>query len=263
VGIKSDYALGRKIKTENIYVWDCYFETNCNGVQFGSETAGDFSNINVWNVTIGRAGKAALGITCNDGAVIDGVNYRDILIKNATNPIFMLVTKRLRTGYPNQRIGTIKNVRMSNVVATDCKDSKDSQVNPITLAGHVESKIKNVVLENISVTYPGGWSPQKPNAVPRPGDYQPRSLGVRPASGLYVRHVDGLVLRNIKFAFAQEDKRPPLVVVDADGLELDNFQSPKANEVETLRLEKVRNLIIRNCPGLSDQTAASIDQAKR
>ena len=63
IGVKSDYALGRKTQRANIYVWDSYFESGCNGVQFGSETAGDFHNVNFWNISIGRAMKAGIGIT--------------------------------------------------------------------------------------------------------------------------------------------------------------------------------------------------------
>ena len=66
LGVKSDYALGRRIKSENIYAWDDYFESGCNGLQFGSETAGDFQHIRFWNIKIGRAMKAGIGITCND-----------------------------------------------------------------------------------------------------------------------------------------------------------------------------------------------------
>lgn len=39
IGVKSDYALGRTIASADIYVWDSYFESGCNGLQFGSETA--------------------------------------------------------------------------------------------------------------------------------------------------------------------------------------------------------------------------------
>ena len=44
LGIKTDYALGKTITSSNIYAWNDYFESGCNGVQFGSETAGDFQS---------------------------------------------------------------------------------------------------------------------------------------------------------------------------------------------------------------------------
>ena len=124
IGVKSDYALGRKILSENFWVWDSYFESGCNGLQFGSETAGDFRNVNFWNIKIGRAMKAGIGITCNDGAIIEDVNYRNIEIKGAASPIYLLITDRLRSGDPNKKVGTIRNVKISNVTVTDCKPGR-------------------------------------------------------------------------------------------------------------------------------------------
>jgi hypothetical protein len=263
LGIKSDYALGRKIKTENIYAWDCYFESGCNGLQFGSETAGDFRNVNIWNIRIGKAMKAGIGITSNDGGVIDGVNYRDITIKGAASPIYMLITDRLRSGDPNKTVGVIKNVHISNVTVTDCTPGRQGPVYPSTISGRPESRLENIVLENVKITYKGGGTREQAEVVPGyPKDYSPRSLGVRPASGFYIRHVQGLQFKNVEFAFETEDQRPPLVAFDVDGLELDNFRSAKPADIEMMRLEQVKNFTVQNCPGLPARKAVTVDKAK-
>jgi hypothetical protein len=263
LGIKSDYALGRKIKTENIYAWDCYFESGCNGLQFGSETAGDFSNVVLWNIRIGRAMKAGIGITCNDGGIIDGVNYRDITIKGAASPIYLLITDRLRSGDPNKKVGTIRNVKISNVTVTDCAAGRQGGVHPSTISGRPESRLENVVLENIKITYKGGGTREEADHVPiYPTDYSPRSLGTRPASGLYVRHVKGLTLKNVEFGYEAEDQRPPLVAFDVDGLELDNFKSQKPPSIETVRLENVQNFTVRNCAGLTNRNSETVSKGK-
>ena len=263
LGIKSDYALGRKIKTENIYAWDCYFESGCNGLQFGSETAGDFHNVNIWNIRIGRAMKAGIGITSNDGGVIDGVNYRDITIKGAASPIYMLITDRLRSGDPNKKIGTIRNIHISNVTVTDCSPGRQGPVFPSTISGRPESSLENIVLENVKITYPGGGTRDQADIVPPyPKDYSPRSLGPRPASGFYIRHVKGLKFQNVEFAFEAEDQRPPLVASDVDGFELDGFQSQKPAGIEMMKLEQVRNFTVQNCPGLADRKAANVEKGK-
>lgn len=263
IGVKSDYALGRKIESANIYVWDSYFESGCNGLQFGSETAGDFHNVNCWNIRIGRAMKAGIGITSNDGGVIDGANYRDITIKGAASPIYMLITDRLRSGEPNKRIGTIKNVRISNVTITDCVAGRQGPVLTSTISGRPESSLENITLENIKINYPGGGTAEAANIVPPyPKDYSPKSLGPRPASGLYVRHVKGLTLKNVEFTFDQEDQRPPMIAYDADGLTLDNFKTQKAAGVETVRLEKVKNFNVQHSPGLADRKGETVDNGK-
>jgi hypothetical protein len=263
IGVKSDYALGRKISSANIYVWDSYFESGCNGLQFGSETAADFRNVNFWNINIGRAMKAGIGITSNDGGVIDGVNYRDITIKGAASPIYMLITDRLRSGDPNKKIGTIRNVKITNVTVTDCQPGRQGPVFPSTISGRPESSLENIVLENVKITYKGGGTNGMTDIVPPyPKDYSPRSLGPRPASGFYIRHVKGLTFKNVEFAFEAEDQRPPLVVYDVDGLQLDGFKTQKPAGPEMMRLDKVKNSTVRNSQGLADRKVETIDKAK-
>ena len=187
LGIKSDYALGRRIKTENIYAWDNYFESGCNGLQFGSETAGDFRHIRIWNIKIGRAMKAGIGITSNDSGRIEDVKYRDIEIKGATNPIYILITDRLRTGEPRVTPGIIKDVLIQNVTVTDCEAGRQGEVNPTSISGLPQYPIENLTLENIKIVMPGGGSTQDASVEPPyPKDYSPRSLG--PAPGLRVFH---------------------------------------------------------------------------
>jgi len=252
IGVKSDYALGRRIPSANIYVWDSYFESGCNGLQFGSETAGDFRNVNFWNIRIGRAMKAGIGITCNDSAIIDGVNYSNIVIRGAASPIYMLITDRLRTGEPGAKTGTIKNVHIMNVDVSDCQPGRQGPVFPSTISGRPESSLKNITLENVKITYKGGGTKDEANVVPPyPRDYSPRSLGPRPASGFYIRHVKNLTLRNVEFVFEQPDERPSIVAYDVDGFVLDGFKTQKSLGVETLKSDKVRKLSVRNSPGVT------------
>lgn len=259
IGVKSDYALGRKINSANIYVWDSYFESGCNALQFGSETAGDFHNVNFWNIRVGRAMKAGIGITSNDGGVIDDVNYSNIVIRGAASPIYLLITDRLRSGDPAKKTGTIKNVHIMDVTVTDCMPGRQGPVFPATISGRPESSLENITLENVKIDYPGGTTdPAAAEVVPPyPKDYSPRSLGPRPASGLYVRHVNGLTLKNVEFTFDQPDVRPPVVAYEVNGLTLDNFSTPKTAGVDTLKLDKVTNLVIRNSPGVTSNTVAT------
>jgi hypothetical protein len=263
IGVKSDYALGRKINSANIYVWDSYFESGCNGLQFGSETAGDFHNVNFWNIRIGRAMKAGISITSCDGGIIDDVNYSNIVVKGAASPIYMLINDRLRSGDPAKKTGTIKNIRVMNVTVTDCRPGRQGPVLTATISGRPESSLEDIVLENIKIDYPGGGNGLDAGVVPPyPKDYSPKSLGPRPASGLYVRHVKGLMLKNIEFAFDQKDQRPPIIASDVDGLVLDGFRTQKSDGSETIRMENVKHLSIQNSPGLADQKMATVVNAK-
>ena len=76
---------------------DSVVESGCNGLQFGSETAGDFRRVRFANIQVLRSGKAGIGIQSNDGGTIEDVVFEDITIRRAANPIFINTTRRLRT----------------------------------------------------------------------------------------------------------------------------------------------------------------------
>ena len=260
IGVKSDYALGRRINSANIYVWDSYFESGCNGLQFGSETAGDFHNCNFWNIRIGRAMKAGIGITSGDSAVIDDVNYSNIVVKGAACPIYFLIWDRLRTGQPGARVGTIKNVHMQDVTITDCASGRQGPVQTATISGWKQSALENITLENVRINYPGGvTNAAMANIVPGyPRDYSPRSFGPRPAAGLYVRHVKGLTLKNVQITFDRPDVRPTLYVSDVAGLTLDNFNGERSADGQLARLYAVNKLTVEDSAGMKDEKNATV-----
>jgi hypothetical protein len=278
LGIKSDWALGKKLTSENIYAWDNYFESGCNGVQFGSETAGDFHNINVWNTKIGRAMKAGIGFTTCDGGVIDGVRFDHFDIKGAANPIFMLVNNRLRSGDPNRKTGTIKNVVISNVTITDMKGARQGPIHCATISGMPDSFMENIRLENIKITYPGGdetlyygadddgekdFVPSTDGVPPYPKDYSPKSMGPRPASGFYIRNVKGLELHNVEISFEKPDPKPPFVVSNVDGLVLDEVSvDGKPIEVSQIKMDRVTGVTTRGGGNSKIPQSADASNAK-
>ncbi|MGX5819339.1 glycoside hydrolase family 28 protein [Chitinophaga lutea] len=248
IGIKSDYVLGRKILSENFWIWDCYFESGCNGLQFGSETAGDFRNIRIWSVRINLSMKAGIGITSNDGGVIEDVWYRDIEIANAANPIFMLITDRLRTGAPNAKPGRIKNVTLENITITKQREGKHhGPVSTATMSGMPGYTIDNVTFDNVKIQYAGGGRKEDAAVVPPyvREKYQPNAMKTRPAAGLFARHVRGLTLRNVDFTYEAPDYRPALVIWDGKNITLDNFRSDGPAGVEPMALKDVTGLNIR------------------
>jgi hypothetical protein len=210
--------------------------------------------------------KAGIGITSNDGAIIEDVHYRDITIKKAANPIFLLITARMRTGeQPKPPIGMIRNVKIENVTCTDVvAGAHHGPVNAATISGRPESYIENITLENVKITYKGGEDTKEATTQPSyPTDYSPRSMGPRPASGFYLRHVKGLTFKNVEIDYETDTVKPPLVFFDVHHLTLDHFKLEKPSGIESIRLEKVSDLTIHDCPGFKDEKIADIDKATR
>jgi len=113
------------------------------------------------------------------------------------------------------------------------------------------------------MTCKGGGTLELTNAAlpyPKGDAYSPRHLGTRPASGFYIRHVRGLTFKNVEMMFETDDPRPPLAVLDVDGFVLDGFKAQKPAGLETIRMEGVKNLTVRNSPGLANRTGATVSK---
>jgi hypothetical protein len=258
VALKSDWALGRRARSENIYVWDSYFESACNALQFGSETAGDFRNINFWNIGIGRAGKAGIGITSADGGVIDGVNYRDITIKGAACPIFIRLNNRLRSGDPDKKTGAIKNIKISNLIVTNSQPGEKGWPRTCAITGLPGSPLENITLENVKIVYRGGGKKLFDGGSPLPEETPIKKLGPLPASGFYIREAKRITFRNVAVAFESADPRPVIAAVNVEGFVLEEFNARTASGGQRLRLKGIANLSVRNCPGLQDRKVETV-----
>jgi hypothetical protein len=77
--------------------------------------------------------------------------------------------------------------------------------------------LENFVIRNLSETL---RPPLAVDDVPERIDDYPKTgmFGVLPASGLYLRHVDGITLTNATFEVPTGDERPTLVADDVAGL---------------------------------------------
>ena len=78
-------------------------------------------------------------------------------------------------------------------------------------------------------------------------------FGDLPAYGLYMHHVNGVVLNNVKFHLEEEDLRPAIVCDDVDDLELSGFKAEGSKNAESLiRLENTRNIFINSSRTLNE-----------
>ena len=249
IGIKNNSATGREGICEDIRVWDSYIESGCNALQFGSETAGDFRNIHFWNITIYRAMKAALSVTSNDGGNIEDISFHNIRIQGAATPIFMAITDRLRTHVPGKQVGSIRGVKFSDIEVSGSRSGWHGHPHPVTLLGHPDSWIENVVFENLGVTYTGGSPHSNPDYVMAyTHRYSPDRVGDRPSSALYAREVRNIIFREASFAWEQPDPRIPFVFLKADAVRFDSVRleknGPSGGFESVFKLDAVTGLTV-------------------
>ena len=211
---KTSFSLGQRRSCENITVANCFLASRANCFKLGTESGGDFKHITVANCVMSNfagetpgANHATSGISLES---VDGSNVEDVLISNVSMhnvccPIFIRLGSRCRDGAPS--LGSIRNVSISHVVATDA-----SWTSSITgIPGYYPDGItlSDIRLVYASAALPGGG---KDAPVPEQEKQYPTAnmFGPLPAYGLYIRHVKNLVLSNIQLECADRFVRVPL-----------------------------------------------------
>ncbi|MFE9360755.1 glycosyl hydrolase family 28 protein [Streptomyces olivaceoviridis] len=216
---KSDYALGGKLSNGHVRVSDSTLGAKCcNALMFGSETCGDFSDYQFENIRIDGADKSGLGMVSMDGSKISDVHYRDITMTNVHSPIMQKIGTRKRCGN-GPGIGSISDVTYDNITATGNSPSFSP-----TLWSESGHRINGVAFTNVNIAVPGGNGTMSTGV---PGndstDYNPKSIGTRPAYGWYLHNADNVRFTDSSVTFASGDGRPAFLANAAGGIRLDRF----------------------------------------
>jgi hypothetical protein len=136
---------------------------------------------------------------------------------------------------------------------------------PSSISGIPGHPVENVVLQNITIIYDGGGDTSVAkfpigsfNNIPEAeGSYPEFSMfGEVPVWGLYVRHVNGLTLKNIKLVNKQRDYRAAVLMNDAKNTMLQNVSVKGATSLPVLFFNKVNPLQLKdiNIPGARNET---------
>ncbi|MFJ5032649.1 glycosyl hydrolase family 28 protein [Streptomyces sp. NPDC088560] len=222
---KSDYALGAKLPNGHVRVSGSVLSARCcNALMFGSETCGDFSDYQFEKIRIEGADKSGLGMVSMDGAKISDVHYRDITMTDVHSPIMEKIGTRKRCG-GSPGVGSISDVTYDNITATGNTPSFSP-----TLWGENGHRITGVTFTNVNVTVPGGNGTMS-TGVPSndPGDYNPKSIGTRPAYGWYLNNVDDIQFTDSSVRYTADDGRPAVIANAASGVRLTRFTAQRGS----------------------------------
>jgi polygalacturonase len=219
LAFKSDYALGAKLPNGNVSVTDTKLSAGCcNALMFGSETCGDFTNYRFSRIAITGSNKSGLGLVSMDGAKISDVHYSDITMTGVRSPIMQKVGTRKRCGN-NPGVGSISNITYTNITATGASPSFSP-----TLMGDAAGRISGVTFTNVKITVPGGNGTTSTNPPSNdPTNYNPNSIGTRPAYGWYIRYADDIKFLNSSVEFNSNDGRPAVIANNSSNILFDTF----------------------------------------
>jgi hypothetical protein len=148
-------------------------------------------------------------------------------------------------------VGGIENVVIRNVTARAAANAQLMPPSGIFITGIPGHPIKQLRLENITISLAGGGEREHGRQVmeenidtyPEINRYGPRL----PAFGIYARHVDGLKIDGLTLNVASPDLRPAFVGIDVDNAELTRWAFPASQGAESLiRLEEARGVSFQN-----------------
>lgn len=227
---------------EDVEIRDCVVRSSANGVKFGTESQGGFRRVSIRNIVVFDTYRAAVALESVDGAFLEDVEVDGIDAQHVGCALFIRLGQRNMGVAADKPVGSLRNVRIRNLKANIAFGPADLAYevrgpllnalhNPIpaSITGLPDARVQDVLLENIDISYPGRantgmayrpWHqlhlvPQERAAYP---EYS--MFGELPAYGLFVRHVDGLQLKNIQIRCRHADFRPALVLDDVRRLSL-------------------------------------------
>jgi polygalacturonase len=230
---------------ENILVENCIIRSSASGFKLGTGSVGGFKKISVNNLTVYNTYRSAIALESVDGAVIEDVDIRNVTARNTGNAIFIRLGHRNTT----DKYSTIQRVYIANVKADIPAGKPDMgypmegplpkvaahNLVPSSITGLPGHPVKDVVLENIEINYGGAAQKQvaevtlnnlnsvTENAVGYP---EFTMFGELPAWGLYIRHAEGITLKNVKLSYLKDDFRPAIVTDDVNGLKINILSVP-------------------------------------
>lgn len=251
----------------NIVVRGCKVSSNTAPLKFGTSSRGGFIDVSVTNCYFYNSPMGAIKLQLVDGGRLENVDISRIVMEEVGNPIFIRLGNRGRTYTKRTKggqgadvppegapIGTLKNVRISDVVAEvtvedrakaarvayknlkvdttpGVTSAEKSKSGPIMITGIPGHYVEDVVLENIVISYPGGGTQEDAErVVPEDISRYPEQFffGVLPAWGAYIRHARNVEFRNVILRTRSSDERKRIVLDDVDGFSESSLDQEEA-----------------------------------
>jgi hypothetical protein len=241
---------------QNVVVENCTGRSSANGLKFGTVSRGGFRNFRVTNLTIFDTYRSAITFAAVDGGLVENIVVEGVRAIHTGNVIYLRIGDR----WSNGKKPSMENITISNVYAEVAADKPDAgynyegpvedlprNISPSSMVGLPELKIRNVILKNIEIVYPGGSNPhyafrgitpaeldsipEMPSAYPEFSQFKEL-----PAWGFYMRHAEGITFENIKLTARDKEYRPAIVADDVKGLTINkvSFSEPESRDKEQI-----------------------------
>ena len=208
---------------KNVVITNCTFTSKWAGMRIGLLSRGDFESVSVSNCTFYDIQDSGLKIQLNEGGSMKNMVFSNLVMKNVPRPIFMTFCQQKACVDAPAEMYPMKDMSdfiFRGIIADNRELDENSA---IFITGMPQYYIRDITLSDIHLIFAGGGSPEdvapggiKEYTLETLGDWWPEFylVGTLPAHGIYARHVDGLVLNNVRIRTLEKDTRPPVVLED-------------------------------------------------
>ncbi len=251
---------------DEVYIANCNIRSSASAIKFGTMSRGGFKNVTIEHIKIRNTFRSAIAIESVDGGFLENIVINDINAINTGNAIFIRLGNRKRK--KTEGAGSLKNILIKNVKVEVAFERPDYEydirgpelpffhnVFPSSITGIPGHPVENVRLENIEIIYPGrgnkglAYAPlSRLDDVPEEEAAYPEfsMFGELPAWGFYVRHMDGIIFKDIKLTIQSKDYRPAFVFDDVKNIDIQSLKIEGDKKQNQIILHNTENEKIEN-----------------
>ncbi|WP_282036002.1 glycoside hydrolase family 28 protein [Saccharicrinis aurantiacus] len=215
---------------KDVVITNCIFESKWAGMRIGLLSRGDFESVTVTNCTFKNIKDSGLKIQVNEGGTMKNMVFSNLVMKNVPRPVFMtFAQQKACVDAPDEMypMKEMKNFTFQNIIADNTELDKNSAFFLTGMPGH---NIQNIIIKDVQFFVSGGGT--KEDSKKSIKEYTVETLegwwpefhlvGTLPASGVYLRHMENVLVDNFHLTVVDADARKPFVLDDVSNSNISN-----------------------------------------
>ncbi|HLK31409.1 MAG TPA: glycosyl hydrolase family 28 protein [Puia sp.] len=249
---------------EDVLIKHCTVRSSASAIKFGTASRGGFKNVKVEDIDVYDTYRSAIALEAVDGGILDSIFVKNIKAKNTGNAIFIKLGHRNKT----DAISKVQHIIIKDIIAQIPSGKPDRgyetegpeiryphNIFPASISGLPNNPVRDIMLENIQIEYEGGADKNitkygidsLERITENASGYPEFSMfGELPAWGFYIRHAEGLTMKNITLKTVKGDFRSACVFDDVQKLNIDSVEVSGDIQAPVLLLNKVKNHFLKN-----------------
>ena len=153
---------------------------------------------------------------------------------------------------PDSTLGALRRVLLSNIMVYNA-DSHFASI----ISGVPGKNIEDIELSNIRIYYRQMDSAFSKILVTVPeyekGYPEPAKMGIMPAYGFFIRHVNGIKMNNVEVSYLGKEVRPAIMMDDVKNADLFRIKAQTVTGAKTIVLKDVENFSIQQRDGFKNK----------